>query len=228
MLDGEDDPKLQRDVRECISTLLGALAAAKPSHWLVLCNQVLSGESEKESQATATAEETQAASVAAAKSRGSQSEAAGGEDEEEEEGGDSSRVKVAVAVRTVLPTRWQTKVFAVACVRHIIQVCCEQRATDNPHTNVAAARRHPHGDFLVLRLSEIIRTCFIAATSTVDQLRQVWKKGRAARDARDSLPLFSSSRSAWRHWRLSLLLLPPRVIWILMATTASSNSSRRR
>lgn len=40
MLDGEDDPKLQRDVRECISTLLASLASSKPSHWLVLCNQV--------------------------------------------------------------------------------------------------------------------------------------------------------------------------------------------
>jgi hypothetical protein len=40
MLDGEDDSRLQRDVRECILTLLSALAAEQPSHWLVLCNQV--------------------------------------------------------------------------------------------------------------------------------------------------------------------------------------------
>lgn len=43
MLDGEDDPRLQSDVRECISTLIGALSAQAPSHWLVLCNQVGEG-----------------------------------------------------------------------------------------------------------------------------------------------------------------------------------------
>lgn len=99
------------------------------------------------------------------------------EEDEEEDGGDSARVKVVAAVRTVLPTRWQTRVFAVGCVRHIIQCCCEQvtpGTTANPHTDLAQARqRSTRGDFLVLRLSEIIRTCFIAATSTVDQLRQV-------------------------------------------------------
>lgn len=102
------------------------------------------------------------------------------DEEEEEDGGDSARVTVKAAVRTVLPTRWQTKVFAVACVRRIIQSCCENLGKTggkdgrNPHIDLALARKQAaFGDYLVLRLNEIIRTCFIAATSTVDQLRQV-------------------------------------------------------
>lgn len=152
---------------------------------------------------------------------------------DEEEGG---RVKVVAAVRTVLPTRWQTRVFAVACVRHIIQVCCEARPVDNPHTDVAAARRHPHGDFLVLRLNEIIRTCFIAATSTVDQLRQVsWTemmprlyngvrhiaRGCFTHFHRRVVPSFMERRRlAWKRWKLSSPHLLRPATWILMAITA--------
>ena len=50
MLDGEDDARMQVDLRDVITEFLSTLAEQNPSHWLVLCNSVLSGATEKESQ----------------------------------------------------------------------------------------------------------------------------------------------------------------------------------
>jgi len=97
------------------------------------------------------------------------------QDDDDEGGEDGSRVRVVQATRTVLPTRWQTKVFAVSCVKKIIQAGTHSTLRDaqgrNPHLDQAAARAMKH-DGLVLKLGEIVRTSFIAATAQVDQLRQ--------------------------------------------------------
>lgn len=59
------------------------------------------------------------------------------------------------AVRTVLRTRWETKVFAVQCVRKIITVCIEVSSYNvNPHFHLAEARKQ-NGDFLISQLSEV-------------------------------------------------------------------------
>jgi hypothetical protein len=59
------------------------------------------------------------------------------------------------AVRTVLRTRWETKVFAVQCVRKIITVCIEVAPySQNPHFHLSEARKL-QGDFLISQLSEV-------------------------------------------------------------------------
>lgn len=64
-------------------------------------------------------------------------------------------------VRTVLPTRWQTKVFAVTCVRKVIALCTPDAVdpATNPHLHLDVARRElaAKGDFLVAHLGELVR-----------------------------------------------------------------------
>jgi hypothetical protein len=47
MLDEEDDVAMVSNLQDVISEFLAVLAERKPSHWLLLCNAVLSGASEK-------------------------------------------------------------------------------------------------------------------------------------------------------------------------------------
>ena len=157
MLDSENDPRLQFDLREAITGMLTALAEKNPRHWLVLCNKVLSGSTEREDQ---PAEEAAASATAAT----------GDDDDDEEEGGSA---RITETVRTVLPTTWQTKVFAVTCVRKVIKVCADaDPSAANPHIHLGAAKGKT-GDFLISHLSEVVRTSYLAATSTINELRQV-------------------------------------------------------
>jgi len=151
MLDAEDDPRLISDLQEAITSMLLAHAAGAPSHWLRLCNRVLSGAAEAEADA-----------------QGAQPQG-----EEEVDDDEVGRVKMKAAVRTVLRTRWQSKVFAVHCVRKIVKVCKDVAPyAENPHFHLAAARAKK-GDFLILQLSEVMRTSYLAATSTINELRKV-------------------------------------------------------
>ena len=63
--------------------------------------------------------------------------------------------------------------FAAVCLRKIISECCDG---DRAHFDLGLAREvarsgQVKSDFLVLHLSELVRMCFMAATSDTDQLR---------------------------------------------------------
>ena len=86
--------KIQSELRETLITLLTSSAPSVPSYWLELCNNVLSGASEKASQLEA---DTEAAAA----------EKPSGEDDE-----DKASFAVKSTARKVAPTRWQSKVCA--------------------------------------------------------------------------------------------------------------------
>lgn len=178
MLDSQEDPKMLFDLREAILALLLALAAEAPSFWLLLCNKVLSGASQKEQA-------------------GQQQD--GGAEEEQDEDGVGMFITTAAAARTVLPTRWQTKVFAVGCVRRVIEECSAASTPERPHLDLGLARQ-VGGDFLVLRLGELVRTAFLAATSTIDQLRQAGLEA-----LQDVVQRFASTLDADMDGRVPLL-----------------------
>ena len=69
--------------------------------------------------------------------------------------------------------RWTTRVFAVVLLRKVISECCQG---DRAHFDLGLAKEvglvgTGKNDFLVLHLSELVRMCFMAATSDSDPLR---------------------------------------------------------
>eukprot|EP00043_Microstomoeca_roanoka_P025463 m.8800 g.8800 ORF g.8800 m.8800 type:complete len:1905 (-) comp5537_c0_seq1:250-5964(-) len=171
MLDSEEDPALRTAIRDCIHGFVSSLGHVNPSHWLLISNGVLSGATEKEDEAAA---DQQRQRQRTQEPLDKMESGEGDQDDEEDAGTDDidARMKVTSTVRTVLPTTWQTKVFAVECVQQLMAVCKEAfSAGENPHFDVVAAKA-AGGDRLILKLAEVIRTCFIAATSTTDQLKK--------------------------------------------------------
>ncbi|EGD78844.1 hypothetical protein PTSG_01820 [Salpingoeca rosetta] len=188
MLDSEEDPVLRRAIRDSIRGFISSLGAHMPSHWLFMCNHVLSGATQKEDEAAAEQERQAQQDFGRfdnSSTGGNNGFFAGGDSDNDDGDGDGegqrgdddidAKVKVTTTVRTVLPTTWQTKVFAVECVEYLIDVCrqadVEQTTGQNPHFDMQTARASG-GDKLVVRLAEVIRTCFIAATSATDELKK--------------------------------------------------------
>ena len=148
LLDQEEDRLVVRHTQETILSILAATAAENLTAWLQLCQEVLT------------------VSVEAA-----------GEDPEErdDEDGDGDDVNFGGgedSSQARLQPRWTTRVFAGVCLRKIISECCEG---DRAHFDLCLAREVARAgdksDFLVLHLSELVRMCFMAATSDTDQLR---------------------------------------------------------
>ena len=91
--------------------------------------------------------------------------------EEDDDNAEFTHGEDSSAVAMVQP-RWGTRVFAAVCLRKIIQECCEG---DRAHFDLCLAKEVAlaggKGDYLVLHLSELVRMCFMAATSDSDPLR---------------------------------------------------------
>ncbi|GCB81142.1 hypothetical protein scyTo_0022967, partial [Scyliorhinus torazame] len=98
LLDRESDQQLCRDIRETLSHILSSMAVEKLSHWLKLCNDVLSA-------SAAPVDTTQ---------------------EEEEDGGDDDSIFTSRKddqFHPIIKPRWPTRVFAAECVCRIIMQC---------------------------------------------------------------------------------------------------------
>ena len=174
-LDVETDPKLCEDLAEILFSLLTSLAPEDPMKWLLLCNSVLSASSRKSgaplpSGGVAGSEEQQ-----------------GVEDEDEMAAKFTTGEPDDSKAATSISPRWPTKVFAVECSRKVYAVC----KSDPAHFDLSLAQRRKRerggkhcgcvsacdclllcaGDYLVMHLSELVRTSFIAATASVDQLK---------------------------------------------------------
>merc|ERR1719219_433133 len=126
------------------------MAATSLSTWLSLCKEVLT------------------VSVDAA------TEGSGGDErDEDDDNAEFTHGEDSSAVAMVQP-RWGTRVFAAVCLRKIIQECCEG---DRAHFDLCLAKEvtlaggRDEEPYLVLHLSNLVRMCFMAATSDADPLR---------------------------------------------------------
>ncbi|XP_038637209.1 HEAT repeat-containing protein 5A isoform X2 [Scyliorhinus canicula] len=151
LLDRESDQQLCRDIRETLSHILSSMAVEKLSHWLKLCNDVLSASADF---TTAPVDTTQ---------------------EEEEDGGDDDSIFTSRKddqFHPIIKPRWPTRVFAAECVCRIIMQC---ENIDVAHFDMTMAQerklKHPKSDFLVIHLADLIRMAFIAATDHSHALR---------------------------------------------------------
>jgi len=146
LLDQEEDALVSSLAQQTVTSILVTMAATSLSTWLALCREVLT------------------VSV----------EAVEGGEEREDEGDDNTEFthgEDSSTAPTVQP-RWPTRVFAAVCLRKIIEECCQG---DRAHFDLCLAKEVSlaggRGDYLVLHLSELVRMCFMAATSDSDPLR---------------------------------------------------------
>ena len=148
LLDQEEDEVVMRHAQQTITSILVTMASTSLSTWLSLCKEVLT------------------VSVDAA------TEGSGADErDEDDDNAEFTHGEDSSAVAMVQP-RWGTRVFAAVCLRKIIQECCEG---DRAHFDLCLAKEVAlaggRGDYLVLHLSELVRMCFMAATSDSDPLR---------------------------------------------------------
>ena len=146
LLDQEEDRLVVRHSQETLLSILAATAAENLTAWLQLCQEVL----------------TVSVEAAGEEPEDREDDEGDGDDEVHFGGGeDSSQAR--------LQPRWTTRVFAGVCLRKIISECCEG---DRAHFDLCLAREVARAggksDFLVLHLSELVRMCFMAATSDTD------------------------------------------------------------
>ncbi|XP_059505188.1 HEAT repeat-containing protein 5A isoform X2 [Stegostoma tigrinum] len=152
LLDRESDQQLCHDIRETLSHVLSSVAVENLSHWIKLCNEVLSASADFTT--TAPVDTTQ---------------------EEEEDRGDDDSIFTSRRddqFQSVIKPRWPTRVFAAECLCRIITQC---ENVDSAHFDMTMARerkvKHPKSDFLVSHLADLIRMAFIAATDHSNALR---------------------------------------------------------
>ncbi|XP_048456388.1 HEAT repeat-containing protein 5A-like [Rhincodon typus] len=152
LLDRESDQRLCRDIQETLSYILSSMAVENLSHWIKLCNEVLSASADFTT--TAPVDTTQ---------------------EEEEDRGDDNSIFTSRRddqFQSVIKPRWPTRVFAAECVCRIITQC---ENVDSAHFDMTMAQerkvKHPKSDFLVSHLADLIRMAFIAATDHSNALR---------------------------------------------------------
>ncbi|XP_022085919.1 HEAT repeat-containing protein 5B-like [Acanthaster planci] len=160
MLDKETDQRLLSNIHDTLISMLHELSGKDLARWLTLCKTVLSASKDsgtgppKPDNALKDAEEKD-------------------EKDEDQEIDDSAKFKTGEKVITHPPVapRWPTRVFAADSVRRVIQVC----DGNTVHFDLALARemkaKTSQDNYLVLHLSDLVRTAFIAATSESTQLR---------------------------------------------------------
>ncbi|KAG0334962.1 hypothetical protein BG004_000194 [Podila humilis] len=75
-------------------------------------------------------------------------------------------------VAPALPPRWRTRIFALECIRQVIEVVATSGIQD--HFNLSVARRKNKNfgaDFLVLKVADLIKMTVYAASTPIQEIR---------------------------------------------------------
>ncbi|KXS22333.1 hypothetical protein M427DRAFT_65329 [Gonapodya prolifera JEL478] len=194
LLDTEIDDQIRDEIKDILIGLLKFVAVVNPSRWLDLCKKVLSksGASAAVNDVSEPAAGTDDGMSGSPVAPGGVSAVTGGEVDDDENflqvehsdaqdneaptSGASTKAKLTV----ILLPRWKTHLFALFCLRKLIaEVFASGR---QEHIDLALAREAKknliktrsstnRGDFLILRLNDLIRMAFAAATAPVNDLR---------------------------------------------------------
>ncbi|KAF9419120.1 hypothetical protein BGZ94_009514 [Podila epigama] len=81
-------------------------------------------------------------------------------------------VERAGKVAPALPPRWRTRIFALECIRQVIDVVATSGIQD--HFNLSVARRKNKNfgaDFLVLKVADLIKMTVYAASTPIQEIR---------------------------------------------------------
>ncbi|KAF9999675.1 hypothetical protein BGZ65_005007 [Modicella reniformis] len=186
----DTDPTLQ-DVKDVVRSWITQTALEQPSQWIDICRKVLSRTAIDEGQDTNTGaapndapEEQQVG--------GEDDDNIGGDDDGEDVFGDVSKsakkqaqpsqsssepLPTVITERSVkaapaLPPRWRTRIFALECIRQVIDVVANSGIAD--HFDLAVARRKKKNfgaDFLVLKVADLIKMTVYAASTPIQEIR---------------------------------------------------------
>ncbi|KAJ3190081.1 hypothetical protein HDU85_000372 [Gaertneriomyces sp. JEL0708] len=167
LLDVETDSVIRAEIRDCLQSLLKHVACERPSRWLDLCKTLLS---------KAGAHVTASAAVPLPKNELEDDDGFIQETDDAVAPSDTAHAAVpnAAQVLLLLIPKWRTQAFAMVCFRLVLKTVAETRIPE--HFDLRLARRSAMNlskrpDYLVFRLSDMIRIAFSAATATVDDLR---------------------------------------------------------
>ena len=215
-LDFETDPKLCEDLREILFSLLTSLAPQDPMKWLLLCNGVLSASGQKSSSPGSEGEPPSATNETAAEGEGEGEEeddvakVTSGEEET------PVATKISPRWPTkVFAVECSRKIYAVCksdpahfdlklaqkqkkqkggLLALVLweEVWASNEANDLWEEVWASNEANDFvllfsGDYLVMHLSELVRTSFIAATASVDQLKLAGYEALRVRDIMTTL-----------------------------------------
>lgn len=170
LLDTEGEATVRDEIKDVLREIIHFSAASTPSRWLDLCKRILS--------TTSVAAVRQASSAGAAPQPAG--EGGGGDDDSSmlEGGGAEGGMPVesvsSISAAITLMPRWRTHLFALACVRQLVDEII--RSGRHEHVELASARawdqaRGSHSDLFIYRIGDVVRVAFSAATAPVQDLR---------------------------------------------------------
>ncbi|KAF9563172.1 hypothetical protein EC968_004980 [Mortierella alpina] len=191
----DTDPALH-DVKDVVRSWITQTALDQPSQWIEICRKVLSRTAIDEGQETnLNAPVSNAPDVPSTSRNGGDDQVDDDDDSEDIFGdGSASTKKVAQpspgaqslpqepitagvherAVKTApaLPPRWRTRIFALECIRQVIDVVANSGIVDHFDLSIARRKRKNFGaDFLVLKVADLIKMTVYAASTPIQEIR---------------------------------------------------------
>ncbi|KAF9113074.1 hypothetical protein BGX27_002279 [Mortierella sp. AM989] len=185
----DTDPTLL-DVKDVVRSWITQTALEQPSQWIEICRKVLSRTAIDEGQETSTSNVSNNA-LEVVQANG-EDDGHGDDDDGQNVFGDVSKpaqpstaskkpipdpVQTVVPERSVkvapaLPPRWRTRIFALECIRQVIDVVANSGIADHFDLVVARRKKKNFGaDFLVLKVADLIKMTVYAASTPIQEIR---------------------------------------------------------
>ncbi|KAF9435968.1 hypothetical protein BGZ76_005110, partial [Entomortierella beljakovae] len=187
----DTDPTLL-EVKDVVRSWITQTALEQPSQWIETCRKVLSRTAIDEGQEV----DANAASntVPEANQAGTEDYQDEGDDDGQNVFGESTPkkpvqpagaskkpipepVQITVPERAgkvapALPPRWRTRIFALECIRQVIDVVANSGIDDHFDLVVARRKKKNFGaDFLVLKVADLIKMTVYAASTPIQEIR---------------------------------------------------------
>ncbi|KAF9953857.1 hypothetical protein BGZ72_005108 [Mortierella alpina] len=191
----DTDPALH-DVKDVVRSWITQTALEQPSQWIEICRKVLSRTAIDEGQDTnVNAPVSNISDILPAGGNEEDNQVDDDDDGEDIFGDVSNPAKrvaqpspgaqslpqepmaVVVPERAVkaapaLPPRWRTRIFALECIRQVIDVVANSGIVDHFDLSVARRKRKNFGaDFLVLKVADLIKMTVYAASTPIQEIR---------------------------------------------------------
>ncbi|KAF9169523.1 hypothetical protein BGX21_008690 [Mortierella sp. AD011] len=188
----DTDPTLL-DVKDVVRSWIMQTALEQPSQWIEICRKVLSRTAIDEGQDVGT--NSAPSNAPEAPQAGGDGDDHGDDDDDGENvfGEVSKPPKPAqptaskkpipdpvqttlpdrsVKVAPALPPRWRTRIFALECIRQVIDVVANSGIADHFDLVVARRKKKNFGaDFLVLKVADLIKMTVYAASTPIQEIR---------------------------------------------------------
>ncbi|KAF9189684.1 hypothetical protein BGZ50_000632 [Haplosporangium sp. Z 11] len=188
----DTDPTLQ-DVKDVVRSWITQTALEQPSQWIEICRKVLSRTAIDEGQEADTNSATSNAPEAGVP--GTEADDQGDDDGEnmfDDVSQPSKKIsqstlaaqqpvaepipavvpELSVKAAPALPPRWRTRIFALECIRQVIDVVSNSGIADHFDLSVARRKKKNFGaDFLVLKVADLIKMTVYAASTPIQEIR---------------------------------------------------------